>query len=146
MKMKILLTAIAAAALSACSTAKGPIRLTVGAPVHDKKISGLVLFPVRLSNDSKQPIWYSANIVPWMPYYRAFTRPSKFGRWKELPYGMCSVGAKDFEIKAGAFAMVETVAPLDEAGYQYRVQLSVTKERGNRAKSLKITSEPVVIR
>jgi hypothetical protein len=59
---------------------------------------------------------------------------------------MCSVGATDFEIRAGAFAMVETHAPSDEAGYEYRVQLSVTKERGNRAKALKLTSEPVVIR
>jgi len=143
--MKVLLIPLSVVVFSACSVTQPAIQLTLGAPVHHKTIAGLVVFPARLANHSQRSIWYSANIMPDMPYYRAFMRPSKSERWAELPYGMCHVGATEYEVPAGASMAFEPIAPANEAGRQYRVELSVTKARDGHTKPIQLRSEPAVI-
>ncbi len=146
-RMKPLLVLVPAMLVSACSTPAPKVQLTLGTPIHDKEVPGLVDFPARLTNHSQQPIWYKGNIVAWMPYYSAYTRSSPLSRWKPLPYAMCGVGATDFEIAPSASALLVANAPLHDAGHEYRAQLSIHyKTSDGRTKWLLVRSPNTIIR
>ena len=142
MKPLLILVSIA---FSACSTPASRVQLTIGVPQRGKRVSALVEFPAKITNHSKQSVWYHGNMGLKMPYYRAFTRPSHGGEWSELPYWQCGMGAGEFEIPAGATAEFHTVAPAHDRGDQYQVELSIYKSGGGQAKPFSIRSEPVII-
>ena len=142
--MKILLIPLSIAMLSGCSSNTPAVQLTLGVPKHLKTEPGLVEFPARIANTTKQPVWF----YTWMPhraYYRAFTRQSESDRWEELPYSMCGVGATEYELAPNASMRFPTVAPADDAGHQYRVELSIYKSRGGQTKPFSVTSASAII-
>jgi hypothetical protein len=143
--MKILLLPLVIAVLSACSATAPPVRLTLGAPTDHKAVSGLVVFPAHITNHSKEPVWFYGNCVPTMPYYSAFTRKSKADRWEELPYSQCGLGATAYEVAPGATKSFQSVAPSDEAGHQYRIELDIYKSPTSPKKMLQVSSEPTLI-
>ena len=142
--MKILFIPLSIAVLSGCSATKPAIQLTLGVPMHHRSVSGLVEFPARITNTSKQPVWFYT-WLPDRPYYRAFTRQSKSDRWEELPYSMCGVGATEYELAPNASMRFPTVAPSDDAGHEYRVELSIYKSRGGQTKPFSVTSASAII-
>jgi hypothetical protein len=142
--MKNLLILLSIAIVSGCSSRAPVVQLTLGVPKRHKAGSRLVEFPARLTNISKRPVWFYGAMPQW-PYYSAFTRKSKSDPWEDLSYSMCAVGASEYELAPNASMRFTTVAPADDAGCEYRVELSIYKSPGGQTKSVSVTSAPVTI-
>ena len=104
----------------------------------------MVEFPARITNTSKQSVWFYG-VAPDWPYYSAFTRSSKSDRWVELPYGMCGVGATAYELARNASMRFKAIAPAEDAGDEYRVELSFYTSPGGQTRSFSVTSAPTII-
>ena len=143
--MKTLLIPLSIAVLSGCSATKPGVQITLGVPKNDKSVPGLVEFPARITNTSKQSVWFYGG-MPNMPYYSAFTRSSKSGRWVELPSNICCIGATAYELARNASMRFKANAHAEDAGDEYRVELSFYTSPAAQTKSFSVTSAPAIIR
>ena len=151
--MNSLFVALSAALFVGCAAAVPlPARLTLGTPKHrvappSSVIAGYesVDFSVRVTNTSKQPIWFYGQLRQ-LPFYRLFIRPTASDRWTDRTMPGCGMGAEFHEIAPGASSAFTVFVPGRETGHQLRVELPVYESPNDNAKSLSITSDATPIK
>lgn len=130
--MKPLLFTCLAALLSTCATAETPLAsITLGPGNYrveppGSSIAGYksVEFSARLTNTSKQPVWYYSQF-PTMPSYRQFVRASAEAQWKDRTQPMCGVGAGFHPLAPSASVAFGVWTPASDVGGQFRVEISI---------------------
>ena len=150
--MKTLLITVLTALLCACASADTPpARITVGALTHrveppSGSIAGYksVEFPVRLTNTSKQPIWYYAQLRK-LPFHTTLSRPTPKSKWTEQTFPVCGLGADFHKLDPGASISFEAWVP-DDTGHQFRVEVPIYRLPDTKAKPINLSSEAILIK
>jgi hypothetical protein len=145
-EMRTLLIAFVLATCGMSQAADSDVTLTLGKPTPDKEVKGLLEYPAKIANNGKKSVWvYSVGGVSTWLYYGASTRSKPTDKWKSLPYEMCGLGAQAVELKPGSSFSFTTVAPAEDAGLEYRVEVTVVTALGEDSGSIEVKSPAVVI-
>jgi len=111
------------------SAKRHPATLVLGAPHSHASVKGLKEFPATLTNTSGKPLGVHC-YMPDQPFYGAFIRQPGSREWEELPYAMCGVGATVKNLAPGATFKFTTVAPADDIGKEYRIEITAQDASG----------------
>ncbi len=145
--MKILFLTFTAAFLSACAVAtRPPATISLGAGKHrvepkSSSIAGYesVEFPARLTNTSKQSIWYYAQFRE-LPFYSLLVRPSGDAHWTDRTQPMCGLGADFHQLAPGASMPFRVWVPALDVGSQLRVEIPIHSVPNNKPKPHEVSS------
>jgi hypothetical protein len=144
--MKIILARLLIVTCAISNAADPTVVITLGQPKLNKTVDGVLDYPAKITNNGKKSVWvYSVGGDSTWLYYGASTRSKPTAKWESLPYGMCGVGATAIELGPGASFSFKTIAPVDDAGLEYRVELDVMTSLRAESKSIEVVSPAVVI-
>lgn len=137
-----------------CSAAipeESPAQITIGALTHRVEppgngIAGYkpVDFTTRLTNTSKEPIWFYAQRRT-SPFYVTLSRPTPKSQWTIQLEPECSLGAQFHKLEPGAFISFDAFVH-DHPGHEFRVEMDIYRSPDKKAKPFKVSSEAIVIK